>query len=116
MPRRSEANDKSAQWLAQANQLKVRLKMAQKDRDSAIHALRGELAEKDIFEELDNEERTLARQRAEEGEILLNQLRRVKANVSGLRQMIESRGTGAEYVERLRNVMDDTENEVYVAR
>ncbi len=46
----------------------------------------------------------------------MKQLRQVKSNVSNLRQLIESRGNGADYVEKLRRAMDAAENEVYRAR
>jgi hypothetical protein len=48
--------------------------------------------------------------------ILFAQLDQVKQNVASLRDMIESRGTGQEYVDSLRNTMDTVENEIYVVR
>lgn len=48
--------------------------------------------------------------------ILFAQLDQVKQNVSSLRDMIESRGTGQEYVDTLRSTMDTVENEIYVVR
>jgi hypothetical protein len=116
MPRRDDAQDKSAQWVAQASQLKMRLKSAVKDRDTVLDTLRSDVLDKDTIEEIESEERNRARQRSEESEAVMRQLRQVKSNVSTLRQLIESRGTGADYVDKLRRAMDAAENEVYVAR
>lgn len=52
----------------------------------------------------------------EQAAILFAQLDQVKQNVSSLRDMIESRGTGQEYVDTLRSTMDTVENEIYVVR
>lgn len=116
MPRRDDVQDRSAQWLAQANQLKMRLKSALKDRDAVLDTLRTEVLDKDTFDEIEGEDRNHARQRSEESEAVMKQLRQVKSNVSALRQLIESRGAGADYVDKLRRAMDAAENEVYVAR
>ena len=94
----------------------MRLKNAYKDRDSCIEFLRGEVLDKETMDELENDDRTRSHQRLEESEAVMKQLRQVKMNVSALRQIIESRGTGADYVDKLRRAMDAAENEVYVAR
>ncbi len=116
MPRRSELQDSSAQWVAHANQLKMRLRSACKDRDAVMDVLRTEIFDKETMDELESDNRTRERQRIEESEAIMKQLRQVKSNVSNLRQLIESRGNGADYVEKLRRAMDAAENEVYKAR
>jgi hypothetical protein len=87
-----------------------------KERDAALETLRGELHEKDALDELEKEEHERSHYRAKEEEVITKQLHQVKANVANLRRLIESRGSGAEYVERLRRAMDVAENEVYAAR
>eukprot|EP00802_Teleaulax_amphioxeia_P011061 Tamp_11091.p1 GENE.Tamp_11091~~Tamp_11091.p1 ORF type:complete len:511 (-),score=143.10 Tamp_11091:426-1760(-) len=58
----------------------------------------------------------MSAQRKEEAAILFAQLKQVRENVSSLRELIESRGTGQEYVDSLRNTMDTVENDIFVVR
>eukprot|EP00277_Geminigera_cryophila_P009580 CAMPEP_0179406676 /NCGR_PEP_ID=MMETSP0799-20121207/1036_1 /TAXON_ID=46947 /ORGANISM="Geminigera cryophila, Strain CCMP2564" /LENGTH=462 /DNA_ID=CAMNT_0021177785 /DNA_START=72 /DNA_END=1461 /DNA_ORIENTATION=+ len=72
----------------------------------ALLAMRVEL-QGEVGEAEDQQRRLSAQRKAEED---------VKSNIASLRDMIESRGTGQEYVDSLRNTMDTVENDIFSVR
>ena len=79
----------------------------------ALLAIRADNAEVPDAEE---SARKMSLSRKDEAAVLFAQLQAVKENVASLRSLIESRGTGPEYVDSLRNTMDSVENEIYSVR
>ena len=72
----------------------------------ALLAIRADNAEVPDAEE---SARKMSLSRKDEAAVLFAQLQAVKENVASLRSLIESRGTGPEYVDSLRNTMDSVE-------
>ncbi|EKX37378.1 hypothetical protein GUITHDRAFT_116491 [Guillardia theta CCMP2712] len=112
--RHTAEEDKVAAWTAHAHQLWTRSKAAHKHRDASLNNMRGELGKE--VTEAEEHQRKLASQRKEEAALLMGQLSQVRQNVDSLRSMIQARGRGPEYIERLRGTMDSIENEIYLVR
>jgi len=99
---------------AQGHQLAARSKTAHKNAGMSLLAMRPDLQQE--VTEAEEQQRKMSEQRKEEAAILLAQLNQVRENVSSLRELIESRGTGQGYVDKLRSTMDTAENEIFVVR